>query len=497
MTSTLKGAKICPPLRGALQEVGKDVTYYIPAQFIPGLSGFLALAVYTRFLSPSEYGVYILTLNTISIVISITLGWIYNAVLRYHEFYKLNGKLIEFLSTTCVSLLLSILTVILTGTIVFFAFFDFQYSIFTFILVAILTFIAKSCFAYVISILRARRATLKYSLYASINSIGSIILGIVLILSFRPCPEVILLGIAISSLVIILIEGGKLLHEHHLKFSSTSLLIFKKCFSYGIPLIGVTFGSLVLSLSDRYILQYLKNSIEVGIYASGYDLVDKAIKITFSILLAASYPVIVQVFEQKGGEEVKKVLSKLLNIYILLFSPIILTIIIMAPEIVSLFLGRAFKGATVVIPWIAAGTFFLGMSQIIAQWLQLKENTKILLFFFIIAAVFNICLNFVLISKYGILGAAIATFVSYLLHLILCLSSCIHILAAFSWKSMSKVLLALCITYYSINWLQSNISPNRLLFFLQLCIGGICYIGSLAIFKEENLIKCLKNLFEK
>jgi len=404
-------------MKGSIfKEISKDVIYYIPAQLIPGICGFIAIGIYTRFLSPGDYGIYILIINTISLLISIGLGWVYNSVLRYYELYKKDHQLSQFISTTSISLFLIPIILAILILMIFILFFKFSIKFLVLAFIAIFTFIGKSFYSYVISILRAKRQTLRYSIYSSLNSFGNIILPILFFLCFYPSPEAILLGIALSSVIIVIIEIRNL--YKYLSFSFVSYPVLKKCFSYGLPLVGVTFASMIISISDRYIIQLLKGSTDVGIYASGYDLVDKSIKIGFSVLLAASYPIIVQQYEQKGGEEIKKILGRLLNIYILIFAPIVLIFITMAPQIVKIFLGKAFRNASVIVPWIALGTFFLGLSQILAQWLQLKEKTRIIFFIFLISAIINVDLNFVLIPNYGILGAAIATFISYLVCLI-------------------------------------------------------------------------------
>jgi len=70
-----------------------------------------------------------------------------------------------------------------------------------------------------------------------------------------------------------------------------------------------------------------------------------------------------------------------------------------------------------VVPLVALGVLFLGAYGVIGHILVLVKRTKIMALVWVIAAVANLGLNIALVPHLGILGAAIAVLVAYLLTL--------------------------------------------------------------------------------
>lgn len=96
-----------------IKKIIKDTRWYAPAKIIPGLFGFLAIIIYTRLLSPEEYGLYILAITTISIVTTICFKWLNKSILRYFEKYKQIGQITEFISAVVDSLMGIIIVVLI------------------------------------------------------------------------------------------------------------------------------------------------------------------------------------------------------------------------------------------------------------------------------------------------------------------------------------------------------------------------------------------------
>jgi len=56
---------------------------------------------------------------------------------------------------------------------------------------------------------------------------------------------------------------------------------------------------------------------------------------------------------------------------------------------------------------------FIFMRSVLSKWLIITANIKFSMHTHIIGALVNVALNFVVIPKYGIMGAAISTLISY------------------------------------------------------------------------------------
>lgn len=65
------------------------------------------------------------------------------------------------------------------------------------------------------------------------------------------------------------------------------------------------------------------------------------------------------------------------------------------------------------IAFIVMGFFCVGIYRIYLYTIHLCEKTRFLIPLFVAAAFLNVAINFILIPKVGIIGAAISTFVAY------------------------------------------------------------------------------------
>jgi O-antigen/teichoic acid export membrane protein len=186
-----------------------------------------------------------------------------------------------------------------------------------------------------------------------------------------------------------------------------------KSLLYGLPLAGASFGALILSVADRYMLEFIRGSSEVGNYSAGYDLADKTLKVLFTVLIASSFPIVMETLSRRGSLEAHRLINRLLRVYIVWMVPTTVMMIGFRKEVVRITLGEQFGSASVVLPWVAIGTLCWGATQILAQSFQIQEDTKPLLYWILAAAGLNVVLNLWLIPRYGVVGAAIATTMAY------------------------------------------------------------------------------------
>ena len=86
---------------------------------------------------------------------------------------------------------------------------------------------------------------------------------------------------------------------------------------------------------------------------------------------------------------------------------------IFSKDIINIIFGNEFQSAAPVLTiYIWAGVaVFLGVAS--SKYLITENFTKLSFFRTFIGMIFNVILNLILIPKYGIVGAAVATLVSY------------------------------------------------------------------------------------
>ena len=171
---------------------------------------------------------------------------------------------------------------------------------------------------------------------------------------------------------------------------------------------------------DQIMIKEMLGAEQVGFYAAAARLSEAWYFIPMAIT-SSVFPAIINA--KKQSEELYyQRLQKLYDLMVWLAVAIALPTTFLSPWVIRVLYGDAFLQASGVLSiHIWAGVFvFLGVAS--GKWL-LTENLQI--FSMIntsIGAIVNIVLNYILIKKMGINGAAISTLISYFIAAYLCLS---------------------------------------------------------------------------
>jgi O-antigen/teichoic acid export membrane protein len=194
----------------------------------------------------------------------------------------------------------------------------------------------------------------------------------------------------------------------------------KKFLAFALPAAVVTSSFLALSLCDRLLISVFRSNAEVGTYALGYSIVEQSMVLGFSILQAAGFPKLLEVFERDGYEVGATELARYMTIAMTAVGAIALPIAIFGPELLRLVGGEEFAvHARGFMPLVVVGVLLLGVGQYLSVPLQHSRDSRTWARSLLISVVVNIGLNVLLIPPFGLVGAGVATAVGYLTFLLL------------------------------------------------------------------------------
>jgi len=91
---------------------------------------------------------------------------------------------------------------------------------------------------------------------------------------------------------------------------------------------------------------------------------------------------------------------------------IIPIIYVLSPWIVNVLAGSDYQMSVVVLRWLLAALFFAYIQHLVGFTLISRNGQLDLLYIGIAALVVNISLNFLLIPRYGLVGAAVVTVIT-------------------------------------------------------------------------------------
>lgn len=178
------------------------------------------------------------------------------------------------------------------------------------------------------------------------------------------------------------------------------------------PLMFASAASFIYLRIDQVMIGALLGNYEVGLYAAAVKLVEIWYFIP-GIICTSLFPAIINA--KKTSLEMYR--RRLKNLYILMtIIPILIAvpITLLAKPIIYILFGSGYLesiGILRVYIWSSVGLF---LGWVVYQFLMSENSVKIIFWLNLLAMIVNIILNLIFIPAFGLLGAAWATLISYM-----------------------------------------------------------------------------------
>jgi len=242
---------------------------------------------------------------------------------------------------------------------------------------------------------------------------------IALILLFYYCCRYITINILVlsqtlSALLIAIPCFWMIFREMGVKVSFYKFKGLVSDIKLGFPLILGFIVDFILAGSDRYFIAFYMTVSAVGYYNPGYVLgslivfIPKAMGTALPQLMSKAV-------DSKNEYEAQRMLNYALKIFLLLAIPFIIGSMVLGKPILTLLANREVaETAYLVIPIVALGTLFYGLNIILSNVLFVRMKTFAMLKMNLLAAVFNLLANVILLYFFrNIIVAAVTTVASY------------------------------------------------------------------------------------
>ncbi len=190
---------------------------------------------------------------------------------------------------------------------------------------------------------------------------------------------------------------------------SLSKNVFKSMFEYGWKTQLSAFIQFLNYRLSFYFLEYFDGIASVGIFSIGITFSEAIWTITRSIAVILYSDVV----NSKSREESILKTKSSLKLSFLLMLIFLLGIIIIPGSIYEMIFGKAFRGTKEIMLLLSPGILAIAISDIIGYYFSGIKELKILNIKSIVGLAITLVFSFLLIPKYGILGACIVTTLSY------------------------------------------------------------------------------------
>lgn len=393
-----------------LKKLAKHSGIYSLGNLSGHFLSFLLLPIYTRFLTPEQYGILaIITVFRTIYEKVINLGTQSSLVKTYFEVNSEDKRKVV-ISTA----FLFVLGVSVTVTAACWLFRE-QFSVFflndqKFVHLFSLALLASLFFTIKtipLATFRAREKSVVYSIFAFLTLVLGLTFNVIFVVVFREGVKGILKGTLLSqsiTFLLILIPFAKNLVA---RLSKDYLL---RMLSFGLPIVPSGLAIWVLTLLDRYFLRVFTTMEIVGIYSLGYK-----ISAIMSMLMIVPFsmawsPLMFKWYKEENAELIYARVYKYFSVFGFL---VVLGLSLFSKEVIQIMTTPAFYDAYKIVFFIASAYLLHGFYMIFTAGCSFYRKT----FYFPIAtgvaALANTILNILLIPRYQMMGAAIATVSSY------------------------------------------------------------------------------------
>ena len=375
---------------------------------------FLLLPLYTNVFSLEEYGIISLIFTFLGFM-NVILHYGLDASLLKHYVQANNEERKLILSNTYVSFVITT-TAIVTLLVLFRhqvsdLFFGSDLPQISLLVAGILFF--DVLWTIHTLILRAEGKPVFFTLVNFFNVLSSLGLNLLLVLYFQMGIFGVLLSNLITSGLIFIATLPIIINR--ISFSNLSLKRWKKLMNFGLPFLPAGIFSMTLELSDRYILRYLTNLETVGLYNAGYKLG------MLLMLVVMGFNMAWQPFFLKKEKSEKDYIAQITTLITATLGLLWILLIIWVEDIVRFqiagfsFFGSQYWSSTQIVPIIALAYIFHAAYLLQIPGVYLMEKSSWVAWIRGLGAITNIVLNFLLIPSLGIIGAATATCLSFIL----------------------------------------------------------------------------------
>lgn len=386
------------------QKLASNTIVLAIGQFGSKLLVYVMLKFYTSMLGTDGFGDVNIIINASALLISVVTLSISEGVLRYGLDRSNNGKHVFSIgiNVALVGLVIFAAFVPLVGLIEFLS--GYEWLIFMYVCTGSIKGI---CSIYV----RARGHVKLYAVDGMLTTVTNILFNLLLLGVFDMGVLGYVLSVSLADLCsIVFLSVKSKLYKKYRPLGNDKLLR-SAMIRYSIPLMPTTIMWWIINVSDTFMVRAIHGSDANGIYSFAYKFPNLASIVVGIFLQAWHMSAITERNSRKISDFYTKVFGFMQTVMFIAVAGIML---VLRPIIMPFFGSEGFESAYFYVPCLLGAVLFQCSSNFMGSIYEASNKTTHSFISSVIGAVMNIVLNFLLLKPMGIIGAAIATLVSYI-----------------------------------------------------------------------------------
>jgi len=449
----------------------RQASTYLAAHTASAVFGFLTITVFTRLLTPAEYGVYVVGMSVVGVLNAILFLWIRHSVVRFsHGGLESDMRitaLICYLALVLLSPVLVLVAVWLTG------------GSFWQITAAVFVAFAMGIFDIYQDIFRNRQLPGRYAINLITRAVtGFCVAAVLVLMGFGGLG--MLAGVGTGYVLTSIISSWVVWEP---PFNGFDMAILKKMLLFGGPLTvsGAVFS--FHSLMDRFLIVGYLGEAQAGAYGASADLVRQLILFPAVAIGSAIIPLAAKLLIEEKPEEAEAHLKNSCELLLAVIMPACIGLALVTPQLSYLMLGEEFRAyGMMLIPILAFSWLFQAFThQYLHAAFHLGQRPSLMLVQGVVILLVNLAAMVIFIPVYGLIGAAYAILISEMVGAVAAylLSFRAHRMH-FDIHGMIRVFLASAVMAVAVGFLRREVASDSIVSLIALVLTGIVTYSAVA-----------------
>ncbi|MHA7774541.1 lipopolysaccharide biosynthesis protein [Roseibium sp. M-1] len=381
----------------------RQISSYMTANVVSAIFGFALVMLFTRVLSPEEYGIYVVGMGIATLFSSLLFNWIKTSLLRFssegESFDMRVTALVAFAAILLLSPVLFEILILTTGEPI------------SYITEALCVAIGVGLFEFMQDLFRAHQKTALFTTSMILRSALAFALSCLFVIVFDLGGEGLLLGVAGGYLLTLLLYLPKVCQRPLHGFDPA---ILKMMLQFGVPMTISGAAFTLHAYFDRILIVSILGEASAGVYGASADFVRQIILMLGVAIGSAVVPIAIRLYAKSGLEATNEHMARSFELLMTLILPATVGMALTARQLATFILGEDFRdAATVLIPVLVFAWLFRSINyQYVHVSFQLAKKPFLMGIQGLVIATISVVSMLVFVPRYGLPAAAFSLVVA-------------------------------------------------------------------------------------
>ena len=398
----------------AIKNLGKQTLIYGLGHIMARLVTFLLLPLYTHTFTQEEYGAISLAYAFMGFAIILYRYGMDTALMKFS--IQSNG--VDQKQYTSVIIITQFITSIIFSLILYLLRYDIAEFVLginrpDWMLSLIIILFLDAFWNLPMLILRSEEKAITFISFSLVNVTITMALNIYFVVHLNDGVDGVLKANIIASGLVSLLSLPIIFRITKIKFFKKKILL--KVLYFSLPFLPAGIFTMIMELSDRYIIEWLLGTAEVGLYSAGKKMGMLGLTAVMGFNMGWT-PFFLKRGKNKNAKKEFKIIT---TIFLGVMGYVCFLVSLWISELMqfsvfgSTLIGVEFWDCEPIVSLILLGYFFFGTYVIQLPGVYIKEITGWIPFFRIIGASVLVFSSIIIIPIFGIYGAAIAVVIAF------------------------------------------------------------------------------------